>query len=61
MHPEDYMSFLVRLWRDPPGADQPGDWRGEIEQIQTGTRRHFGTYTELLACLHRLTARLGAI
>jgi len=55
MQPEGYMSFLVRLWRDHPGDEQPCDWCGELEQIQTGTRWSFSTYSELLACLHQLT------
>jgi hypothetical protein len=53
MEPEDYMSFLVRLWRDQPG-NEPDTWRGEIEQIQTGIRRHFSTHSELFAFLHQL-------
>ena len=55
MQPEDYLSFLVRLWRDHPGNDQPGDWQGEIEQVQTGTRLCFSTCSELLALLQQLT------
>jgi hypothetical protein len=47
------MSFLVRLWRDRSGDDQPGAWQGEVEQIQTGTRWSFGTLGELLAFLHQ--------
>ena len=54
MQPEDYMSFLMRLWRDHPGADQPGGWHGEIEQIQTGTRWSFCTLGELLVFLQQL-------
>ena len=55
MQPEDYMSFLVRLWRAHPGNDQPCEWHGEIEQIQTGTRWSFCTLGELLAFLQQLT------
>jgi hypothetical protein len=60
MQPEDYMSFLVRLWRDP-GAELPCDWCGELEQIQTGTRWSFRSYGELLACLGQLTGASQAI
>jgi hypothetical protein len=56
MQPEGYMSFLVRLWRDPLGDEQLWDWCGELEQIQTGIRWSFSTYSELLACFHQLTA-----
>jgi hypothetical protein len=55
MQTESYMSFLVRLWRDQPGDEQPCDWCGELEQIQTGTRWCFSTYSELLAYLRQLT------
>ena len=55
MQPEDYMSFLVRLWRNQPGADRPGGWRGELELIQTGARWSFCTHAELLAFLQWLT------
>jgi hypothetical protein len=55
MQPEEYMSFLVRLWRDQTGDVQPCDWCGELEQIQTGTRLSFSTYSELLAYLRQLT------
>lgn len=54
MQLEDYMSFLMRLWRDHPGNDQLGRWHGEIEQIQTGTRWSFCTLGELLAFLQQL-------
>jgi hypothetical protein len=61
MQPEGYMSFLVRLWRDPACDEQPKDWCGELEQIQTGIRWSFGTYSELLACLHQLTVASQAV
>ncbi len=53
MQPEDYMSFLVRLWRDQPGDDQPDGWHGEIEHVQTGSRWRFGTLGDLLAFLQQ--------
>jgi hypothetical protein len=60
MQAEGYMSFLVRLWRDPV-TELACDWCGELEQIQTGTRWSFSSYGELLACLHRLTNAPQAI
>ena len=45
--PEDYISFLVRLWGEHPGNDQPGDWQDELEQIQASTRWRFSTHSEL--------------
>jgi hypothetical protein len=53
MQPEDYTSFLVRAWRDQPGDERPGDWHGEIECVQTGTRWSFSTRGELLAFLQQ--------
>jgi hypothetical protein len=61
MQPEGYMSFLVRLWRDSPGDEQPWDWCGELEQIQTGIRWSFSTYSELLACLDQLAVASQAV
>jgi hypothetical protein len=61
MQPEDYMSFLVRLWRDHPGADQPDGWCGEIEQIQTGIRWRFSTHSELIAFFQQLTVAPQAV
>ena len=61
MQPEGYMSFLVRLWRDSPGDQLRYDWCGELEQIQTGTRWSFSTYSELLVCLHQLTSAPQAL
>jgi hypothetical protein len=53
MQSEDYMSFLVRLWRDQPGNVQYCDWHGEIEHIQTGARWSFSTLETLLIFLHQ--------
>jgi hypothetical protein len=61
MQPEDYKSFLVRLWRDHPGDDRPGDWHGEIEHVQTGARWSFSTLCELLAFLHQAVVVPDAI
>lgn len=42
--PVCYSSYLIRLWQEHPsdGADAHG-WRAEVEHIQTGERRHFGS------------------
>ena len=59
MQPEDYMSFLVRLWRDYSGNDHPGSWQAEVEHIQTGARCRLCTLDELLEFL-RLAASAPA-
>jgi hypothetical protein len=53
MEPEDYMSFLVRLWRDHCGSDGPGCWQYEIEHVQPGKRCRFSSLDELLTFLHQ--------
>ena len=53
--PPTYLSFLVRLWREP-ASELPGqtaDWQGEVEHIQTGERWEFGTLDGLLSFLRR--------
>lgn len=44
MEPDSYISFVVRLWREPAR----GDWRGEVEHIQSGTRWSFVSLAHLL-------------
>lgn len=46
-----YESFLVRIWRKSAANAQECQWCGEIEQIQSGLRRDFCTWTDLLAFL----------
>jgi hypothetical protein len=48
--PATYISFLVRLWREPgqESAAPPDDWHSEVECIQTGQRWTFTTLDELL-------------
>lgn len=50
-----YLSFLIRLWREP-STEQPdslSDWCGEIEHIQTGQRWKFTMLDELLDFLRQ--------
>jgi hypothetical protein len=53
MDPEEYASFIVRVWRDQSGSEQQGRWCGEIEQIQSGVRWRFCTLAELLTFLQQ--------
>lgn len=41
-----YVAFLIRLWREEPGV-----WRGMLENPQTGERHHFQNVNQLLAFL----------
>jgi hypothetical protein len=53
MDPEEYVSFVVRIWRNQSSSEQPGRWCGEIEHIQSGVRWRFCTLTELLNFLQQ--------
>jgi hypothetical protein len=56
-----YVSFLLRLWRERPTHEQdtestPCDWQGELENVQSGDMRDFGSLDELFSLLQDLTA-----
>jgi hypothetical protein len=50
-----YISFLVRLWREPrpQPPDQATAWQGEVEHIQSGRRSTFDSLDDLLGFLRR--------
>ncbi|HSN76198.1 MAG TPA: hypothetical protein VL334_14075 [Anaerolineae bacterium] len=52
MHTERpaYLSYLLRLWRAPGGADQP--WRASLQDTLTGERTGFADLEALCAYLH---------
>jgi hypothetical protein len=60
--PATYMSFLVRLWREPSqeSAVPPAGWNSEVECIQTGQRWTYSTLDELLDFLRRQAEELAA-
>jgi hypothetical protein len=50
-----YISFLVRLWREP-GQETPAlpvNWHSEVECIQTGQQWMFDTLDKLLDFLRQ--------
>ncbi len=53
--PIEYMSFLIRLWREAEAAagSASAEWHCEVEHIQTGQRWRFDTLDELLDFLRR--------
>jgi hypothetical protein len=53
MQPEDYSSFLVRLWREPAYSGQPSTCHGEIEHIQSGICWRFTSLELLLTFLQQ--------
>jgi hypothetical protein len=52
---ERYQAYLVRLWREQPGAG----WRAGIEIPHTGERRAFGSLEALFEYLSEQTAGRG--
>ena len=52
MHTERpaYLSYLLRLWRAPGGADQP--WRASLQDTLTCERTGFADLEALCAYLH---------
>ena len=52
-----YTSFLIRMWRpchqEPDG--RPGEWRSEVEHLQSKASWSFTTLDELLAFLQNHT------
>ncbi|MFN8495117.1 MAG: hypothetical protein U0350_46370 [Caldilineaceae bacterium] len=59
MDPEEYESFVVRIWRKPATNLQERTWSGEIEQIQNGVRWGFCTLSDLLAFLQQAAGAEG--
>ena len=49
-----YRSFLIRLWREPRGADAP--WRGEVEHIQSGVVVAVFSIEEALSLIRQAAA-----
>ena len=55
MDPPTYVSFLVRLWREPASElpEQTAGWQGEVEHIQTGRRWKFDGLDQLFDSIRR--------
>jgi hypothetical protein len=51
--PQEYQSFLLRLWRTSHNG-KPG-WRASLESAQTGERRGFADLASLIAFLKEQT------
>jgi hypothetical protein len=50
--PDRYRSYLVRLWREAPGAP----WRCQVRCVSTGRERRFARLAELFEFLVADTA-----
>ena len=55
IHPPTYVSFLIRLWREPTSQlpEQAADWQGEVEHIQSGRRWMFDGLDQLFDSIRR--------
>ncbi|MBI4319197.1 MAG: hypothetical protein HY675_11970 [Chloroflexi bacterium] len=43
---QDYSSYLVRLWRDPPASQE---WVAQVEHIPSGKVRYFASIEDVFA------------
>ena len=57
----EYLSFLVRLWREGDPDGPAAGWHGELEHIQTSQRRAFHTVEGLLDLLRQATEEADGI
>ncbi len=55
MDSRNYISFLIRLWREPASelAGQSAGWQGEVEHIQSGRKWKFCNLDDVLTFLRR--------
>ncbi len=55
MDPSNYISFLIRLLREPTSElpEQAAGWQGEVEHIQSGQRWIFEGLDQLFASIQR--------
>jgi hypothetical protein len=57
--PNNYVSFILRLWRGREGED--GGWRASLEDPLTGERVGFGSLDEMFEFLRKQTTAAPAI
>jgi len=55
-----YASFLVRVRQEPEGTgSHASPWRGSVENIQSGQKKHFTDPEELLHFIRQMSQELG--
>ena len=55
---DEYASFLIRLWREQSREKEPaGDWEIQVEHIQSGKRRQFSTFDQMVLYLRRVVEK----
>lgn len=53
--PERYRSYLLRLWRESPGAA----WRAQVRCVQSSRERRFAGLADLFEFLEQETSDVG--
>jgi hypothetical protein len=43
-------TFIIRMWLEPTG-DDAGEWRGQVEHVQSGERSYFHDLGRLVALI----------
>jgi len=57
---QKYVSFLIRIWQEPREIEGQGfEWRGSIENIQTGHKGYFKDLETLLKFTREQLDTLG--
>jgi len=57
---EHSVSFIVRIWHEPGRHESdPAQWRGSIEEVESGERVYFTAATRMLVFLRNWVARVG--
>ena len=51
----DYLSYLLRLWRDIHRSEGRAVWRASLESSLTGERQGFNSLDDLFAFLRQKT------
>jgi hypothetical protein len=54
------VSFIVRIWREPTeGEPDPTEWRGSIEEVESGDRTYFIDFASMLRFIKTRIAHVG--
>ena len=48
-----YVSFFIRIWEEPREMeDENPEWRGSVENVQTGQKNYFKGMDNLVGLIH---------
>jgi len=55
-----YVSFFIRIWEEPREMkDEKSEWRGSVENIQTGQKSYFNGLENLIGFIREQCNGLG--